>query len=427
MSRNKEQKFFYGWVIIGGCLLLSAASGIISGVLSTFIRPVSEALGVSRSAFSMTNTAINITIMSAMPFVDQIFTKVPFKLTVILACCMASLSLIGYSFAKSIGTFYLLSVVCGLSNCFMNAVPIVILISNWFFDKRGVATSISFAGMGISGMLLSPVAAYVIEQYSYHAAYRLLGITFFLLSVPYTLLLVRVKPEDMGLKALGADKLTQEAAHNVKGFTYGESIRQPSFWLFATAIFLISLTAFGVQQHCVSYWVDLGYSSVSAANWFSLMMAVGIAGKIATGTLYDHTNIKRASALLCIMAAASYLLFLGSQISILLLLGVALFGLSAGVQTIPPTYVTNRLFGDRDYSKNYGLITTIYYFGMAVGIQFSAFCFDTFHSYRPAFTLYAAFILFALGLIFMAEKAARNIWRKRFGTDYRGNAASQIT
>lgn len=426
MPEKKERKFFYGWVIIGGCLLLSAASGISTSVLSTFIRPVSEALGVSRSVFSMTSTVINITIMCTMPFVAQIFTRVPFKPTVILACCVASAALFGYSFARSIGAFYLLSVVCGLSNCFMNAVPIVILISNWFFDKRGVATSISFAGMGISSMLLSPVAAYVIDQYSYHAAYRLLGITFFLLSVPYMLFLVRVKPEDMGLKALGAEKLTQQAEDIVKGFTYGETLRQPGFWMLATGIFLISLTAFGVQQHCISYWVDLGYTSISAANWFSLMMAVGIAGKIATGSLYDHTSIRKATGLLCIMAAASYLLFNYSQVQMLLLLGAVLFGLSAGVQTIPPTYVTNRLFGDRDYSKNYGLITTIYFFGMAVGIQFSAFCFDYFHSYRPAFTLYAALIVVALGLIFMAEKMARNTWARRFGTDYNGKAVSQI-
>lgn len=404
--------------------MLSAASGIVSSVLSTFIRPVSEALGVSRSAFSMTNTVINITIMCAMPFVAQIFTKVPFKPTVILASCVASASLFCYSFARSMGAFYVLSVICGLSNCFMNAVPIVILTSNWFFEKRGVATSISFAGMGISGMLLSPVAAYVMEQYSYHAAYRLLGITFFLLTVPYTLFLIRVKPEDMGLKALGADKITQQVENSVKGFTYGETVRQSGFWMFAIAIFLISLTAYGVQQHCVSYWVDLGYTSIHAANWFSLMMAVGIAGKIATGTLYDHTSIMKATGLLCIMAAASYLLFLNSQIPILLFLGVALFGLSAGVQTIPPTYVTNRLFGDRDYSKNYGLITTIYYFGMAVGIQFSAFCFDFFRSYRPAFALYAALLVAALGLVFIAERKARDTWCKRFGTDYHGKAIS---
>lgn len=425
MAERERHKFFYGWVIVGCCLLLSAASGICSSVLSTFIRPVSEQLGVSRSAFSLTSTVINVTVMCTMPFVAQIFARVPFKPTVILACCIASLALFSYSFADSMTDFYLLSVACGFCSCFMNAVPIVILTSYWFFDKRGIATSISFAGMGISSMLLSPLAAYVIEQYSFHTAYRMLGIAFFLLSVPSTLFLVQVKPENMGLKALGAENLSRQAEDSVKGFTYRETVRQPGFWLFATGIFLIALTAFGVQQHCISYWVDLGYSSLSAANWFSLMMAVGIVGKIATGALYDRTSIRKATALLCVMAASAYLLFNFSQIQVLLLLAVVLFGFSAGVQTIPPTYVTNRLFGDRDYSKNYGLITTIYFFGMAVGIQLSAFSFDYFYSYRPAFTLYAVLILVALGLIFLSEKMARGTWAKRFGTDYNGKIISE--
>ncbi len=54
------------------------------------------------------------------------------------------------SFARSLVVFYVLSALCGFFSCFMNAVPIVILTSNWFVEKRGVATSISFSGMGLS-------------------------------------------------------------------------------------------------------------------------------------------------------------------------------------------------------------------------------------------------------------------------------------
>ena len=63
---SRRGRLFYGWVIVLCCMLLSAASGILSGVLSTFFKPVSEALGVSRSAFSLTSTVLNLTIMLMM-------------------------------------------------------------------------------------------------------------------------------------------------------------------------------------------------------------------------------------------------------------------------------------------------------------------------------------------------------------------------
>ena len=36
---SRRGRLFYGWVIVLCCMLLSAASGILSGVLSTFLSP----------------------------------------------------------------------------------------------------------------------------------------------------------------------------------------------------------------------------------------------------------------------------------------------------------------------------------------------------------------------------------------------------
>ena len=145
---SRRGRLFYGWVIVLCCMLLSAASGILSGVLSTFFKPVSEALGVSRSAFSLTSTVLNLTIMLMMPSVAGIFRRVPLQRTVICSAVFAATAVFCFSFARSLVVFYVLSALCGFFSCFMNAVPIVILTSNWFVEKRGVATSISFSGMG---------------------------------------------------------------------------------------------------------------------------------------------------------------------------------------------------------------------------------------------------------------------------------------
>ena len=145
---------------------------------------------------------------------------------------------------------------------------------------------------------------------------------------------------------------------------------------------------------------------MKAAGWFSIITVVMTVSKAVTGRIYEKMGIKRACLLLSTMLFAS-LLILGRVDNILcLLLFIALFGLSSGLQIVPPTYMTNMFFGDRDYSANYGLITTIYYCGMAAGIQLSSYSFDYFKSYGPVWLLYAAFTAAMLILWLKAEKKA---------------------
>lgn len=416
---SRRGRLFYGWVIVLCCMLLSAASGILSGVLSTFFKPVSEALGVSRSAFSLTSTVLNLTIMLMMPSVAGIFRRVPLRRTVICSAVFAATAVFCFSFARSLVVFYVLSALCGFFSCFMNAVPIVILTSNWFVEKRGVATSISFSGMGLSSMLLSPLAAKLIETSSWQTAYRVVGIAFFLLSVPSSVFLLKEKPADCGLQPLGAAHAAESGRQtSLAGFSHKETIRQKSFWLFAVAIAFISMTSYGVQQHAIAYWSDLGYPVVEAARWYSVMMAIGIASKACMGAVYDKFGIRKASTFVCVTACLAYVMFNFCGNRMLLICTVVLFGVSSGIQIVPPTYITNRLFGDQDYSANYGLITTIYYLGMAIGIPFSAFWHDSFDSYRPAWCIYACMIAAALVLIFAAEHSARKARKGAFGIPY---------
>ena len=90
----------------------------------------------------------------------------------------------------------------------------------------------------------------------------------------------------------------------------------------------------------------------------------------------------------------------------MLVLFVLLFGISSGIQIVPPTYMTNMSFGDLDYSANYGLVTTIYFCGMAVGIQCSSMIFDSFGSYGPAFVLYIILTVIMLALWLISKKTA---------------------
>ena len=399
MEKKSRRKLFYGWIIVIGCMILS-------GVISIFVKPVSEALGVDRGLFTLYTTINLLATMLVLPAAPNLFKKYRFKTLVLSGALVTGAAIFSFSFAGNIVLFYVIAAVAGIGACFMNAVPIIILTSNWFVKNRGIATSISFSGMGISSICLSPVVSRTIINFGWQEAYRIVAIAFLAFTVPAICFLIREKPEDMGLKAYGEEESGLRTETAGSGFTRSQTVKTKAFLLFSIGIFLSSLISYGVLQHFVSYLTDIGLEPMKAAGWFSIITVVMTVSKAVTGRIYEKMGIKRACLLLSTMLFAS-LLILGRVDNILcLLLFIALFGLSSGLQIVPPTYMTNMFFGDRDYSANYGLITTIYYCGMAAGIQLSSYSFDYFKSYGPVWLLYAAFTAAMLILWLKAEKKA---------------------
>ena len=57
METSSKGKLYYGWIVVLALLLIQgAAVGILANTLSTFTKPVSEALGVERGTFLLYNT-----------------------------------------------------------------------------------------------------------------------------------------------------------------------------------------------------------------------------------------------------------------------------------------------------------------------------------------------------------------------------------
>jgi len=409
MQKKKESKLFYGWAIVLGCMMLSAGGGILSSVISVFTKPVSEALGVDRSLFTLYTTINLLATMLVLPAAPNLFKKLRFKTLVLSGAFVTGAAIFCFSFAENVYAFYVISAVAGVGACFMNAVPIVILTSNWFVKSRGIATSISFSGMGISSICLAPIVSRAIIGFGWETAYRIVAIAFWIFTMPTVCFLIREKPEDMGLKAYGEGEEDPEESSKESagvGFTRSQTIKTKAFFLFATGIFLSSLVSYGVLQHFVPYLTDIGFDPTKAAGWFSVITIVMTISKAITGRLYEKFGIRRASLMLSVMLCLSLLVFGLAENRFYLITFILLFGMSSGIQIVPPTYMTNMFFGNKDYSANYGLVTTIYYCGMAAGIQLSSFSFDRFKSYLPVWLLYAVLTIVMLLLWLTARKVA---------------------
>ncbi len=411
---NKKRTLYYGWAIVFGCILLSATSGLILGLNSIFIKPVTQDLSISRSAFSTTSTIYNGVVMVTVPFMPRLFKHKSFKPLLITGTFFVAAIQALYAVVPNIYIMYLLFGACGFASCLIGAVPIVILTSNWFIKDRGLATSIAFSGSGISTMIMSPIVTAVIMNSGWRTGYVVIAATCLVLSLTAVLFFIKEKPSLMGLLPYGATETDNEKT-TLSGLTRAQTLRTKSFWIFSLGILFSSLTAYGVIYHMVTFWTDLGIDGETAALLFSITNGIGILSKALMGGVYDRFGVKKASAFCCLLTFISFVCLPMSKSMVFAGASAVFFGLGSGIQIAPPTAMTNALFGDLDYSANYSVVTLIYFVGIAIGNLISAMLYDNFGSYNPAWILYAVMIVVTFGLWITAERVAESERRKILG------------
>ena len=162
----ESEKNIKGWLVVAACFLLMFFIFTTSiSCMGVYIKPVSEDLGISRTAFSMTITIGSFAMMISAIFAGKLMAKVNIKYLMLLGIAMSAGSMLIYSFAQRIELFYFGAVLMGCAVSLTCNIPVSVLIKEWFAGKNeGFALSIAFVGSGAGAMVLTPLYSYIIEN-----------------------------------------------------------------------------------------------------------------------------------------------------------------------------------------------------------------------------------------------------------------------
>lgn len=408
-----RRPFHYAWVILIACSLLSAAStGALSYFGALFVEPVTSSLGISRAEFTLYTSFATVTSMCVMPVLGDLYRRVSPKLVIVAGalCGFASMAL--FATAVDVAQFYFGAILSGVCISFCGGMPIAILLNNWFERRLGLATGIAFTGPGLVSSALSPVVASVVSSFGWRAGYVLLGALVLLGILPATFFLIRMTPAEMGLEPYGHGEnsvVADDGARGSEGMTRGQALRQPSFWLFLLASFLVGALTFGSQQHLVAYWGDSCGDVGASAAAYSVVMLVAAVGKVLLGSLFDRFSVKTVSlisglAVLCAMVALVVF-----TIPPTMYLAAVLVGLIIPLQVMVPTNLTGRLFGQKDYAALYGLSSSALFLGAGVGAPLNAVLYDVTAGYIASWILFGLIsVVLTLSLMCSSELSTKS-------------------
>lgn len=378
-DNSKQNKFFYGWVIVIACLLIQAIPfGVAANLPPTFTNYVVNAEGFSYASFTLIFTIGTFVSAIASPFIGKLFSKINAKLLFIIGSILVGGGFMAYSIAGNrLFAYYIIAAIVQLGNAIVAAIGVPTLINAWFKVNKGIALGIAFSGGGLGNIFLQILAGKWLTDpaIGYKGAYLRFGLIALVGSLLISIFLIRMPKSEAELAAnVPKKKLKgqEDVSHHVSwGYTIAEITKMPQFWLIAISFIFVGFYVSGFALQFIAYFQSLensGILLISSATLASMFGFFSIFGNLFGGVLFDKLGLSKSFGLSGILVVISglCLLFIG-EINALGYLFTLLFGVSMFSYVMGPSYMTSSLFGDREYGAILGLIQLFFALGFAIG------------------------------------------------------------
>lgn len=342
------------WLIVGSSfLMMFFIFATCISCMGIYLKPVTEAFGISRTEFSLTITIGSVAMMLSAITAGKMMTKYNIKYLMIIGVILCASSIFIYSIASTIILFYCGAVLMGISLSLTCNVPVSILINDWFeTGKEGIALGIAFVGSGAGAMVLNPLYTYVIENVGWRGSFQLAALMIFLLIIPVILFVKRKKQDNKEKSAV---------AENQSMLKLSDILKLPATWCVFIGFIFIAFANMVILNHGIPFLTDNGVTAGDAALYISLASGALIIGKIILGKMIDKVGVYKAtifgsiSMTVCIAALWAGGLFGSNILFGLFAIG---YGLGAGVATVSMPVAISYMYNNCDFGAIMGFFCT---------------------------------------------------------------------
>lgn len=412
MTREKA-RFFYGyWIVAAAFICLFVLSGCGFYSLSLFVKPLQDEFNWSRTEVMLGNTIMTLVQGAASVLVGRIIDRYGPKRVIIAGAFIGGLSLVILSTMNRLWHYYVLFGVAGAGFAALGFIPTTTLIFNWFREKRGTAIGIIGIGVGAGGFVISTITGnFLLPGFGWRFSWIILGLFTILAVVPFTLLVVKTRPEDIGLQPDGADAPPAEAAAasaaSKEGLNLEQALKTRAFWLLSISCMLSGFPLMSIIQNQVVHLTDVGITLAIASSAVGAVTIGSAIGKFGFGFVCNWIKPKYALGIGLLMQTVALLILMTVQAStpvVIIWFYALLLGLGLGSWLPTMSILTSTNFGVAAYGTIYGMISMINQIGGAAGPVAAGAIYDNTGSYHLAFIIFLILFILATACALLIRK-----------------------
>ena len=397
----------YGWIVMAITFFTLFMSAGIRTAPTVVIVPLESYFGWSRTLISFA-LAVNLLLYGLCgPFSAALMELYGVRRVISFALLLLSIGAGLSTFMQAAWQMVVLwGLIIGLGTGSLSNVFGTVIATRWFARYRGVVLGIFSAATATGQLIFLPFFAKILETHTWHSIFFFIsGATLFFMAVIG--LLMRDKPEDVGLSPYGA-AVAASTVPTVKGNPFflvfsglKRAVHVKDFWLLSGSFFVCGATTFGIiGTHFVPACLDHGFSSIAAAGLLSTAGIFNILGATGSGWLSDKFDNRRLLFWYYSLRGLA-LAFLPRGLApdnALLFFFIIFYGLD-WTATVPPTIrLATGIFGNQG-SIIFGWLMVIHQIGAALA-AFGSGALHTAHgSYLWSFITGVILCAIAAGLV----------------------------
>jgi len=414
IERLARGRLHYGWLIVTVTFVTLITTAGFRATPGVLIVPLQDEFHWSRSTISL---AISIGLLLyglTAPFSAALMET--FGVRRVMLWALATIA-VGSALTAAIDAPWQLDLLWGVvvgSATGAVAVPLAATVANrWFERRRGLVTGLMSASNASGQLVFLPSLAWLATHYGWRAASYAVSATAIAIVLPLVALLVRDRPQQLGLQPYGAteevevpERPTNPFRPALEGLRLGLCSR--TFWLLSGSFFICGLSTNGlIGTHLIAAAADHGMSAVAAASLLALMGIFDIVGTTMSGWLTDRYDPRmlllwyyglRGLSLLALPYALS-----AHQVA---LVAFAVFYGLDWIATVPPTVaLAADAFGRERVGVVFGWIFASHQLGAAFAAWAAGATRGWFGSYGPAFVAVGAICLVASAMVTQIRRA----------------------
>ena len=400
LPRLWPSRAYYGWAIVFTSFFISIAQVPMYGpVFSVFVKPIEDELGWSRTTITVAFTVGSLggALLASVvgPIVDRYGARGVMSVTGLLVT--AGLLAIAamtepWHFWVAYGVARTVSVAgVGLGTS--------VAIANWFIRKRGRAIAMRAAGQRTGQAIVPLLILPVLLSLGWRESFVVLGVVAALFITIPSMLFIRRRPEDFGLRPDGDSAPAADTPRAAASAEYSWTLRQVratrTLWLLTVGMAAGLAAQIAINVHAVANFEDKGISQGLAVTVASIFTGVAAVSMMGWGVLVERIHVRYVSmAAMGLFFLAMGVLLVAETYPMAVLFAV-LFGLGTGGWTVAQMIMIPNYFGRLHAGSIKGFISPVEGLLGISGPLVAAFVFDTTGSYDAAFVAAAA--TFAVG------------------------------
>src|SRR5262245_61636687 len=264
---------FYGWYILGASVVIELF-GLGFGIFAiTTVYPyIIETFPTwSRTVVFLPTSIIIMTVAVMGPVVGAWIDRHSLRVVFVVGLLIQSLALCLFSRVQTPSEYLAVSALLGFGMSGVTILPNQVLVSRWFFDRVGLVNGVILAATALGAALSPALLTRMIEASDWRTAFVWMAVGAATLPLLAVVLVVRDRPEDLGLEPYGAHQAPADRALQMQGMTLREAVRAPVFWLFGAAVFVGGMPCYSHNKHILVFLKELGYPPIAAADYKSLL------------------------------------------------------------------------------------------------------------------------------------------------------------